>query len=147
MAFRGRAEYSIDSKGRVAIPAKMRAAMPGEAGGHFVVLYGLDPCLMLYPENVWAEKEAEMMQHNQFRSETREAIRRLLSNTDETDIDGQGRVALSRDILAEATLAPSGTALLIGALDHIEVWNPEVFRARMNQRHDEAETLVERVMG
>ena len=147
MAFRGRAEYSIDSKGRVAIPAKMRAAMNGAAGGRFVAVFDLDGGILLYPEDVWAQKEAAMNDLNQYRAENREAIRRLFMNLEEVELDGQGRVALPKHVLETAGLGPSMTALIIGAFDKIELWNPEAFRAHVNKRSEEAETLVERVLG
>jgi len=147
MAFRGRAEYSIDAKGRVAIPAKMRAAMGAEAEGKFIAIYGIDRGILLYPKDVWAKKEAELETLNQYRSENREAIRRLFMNMEDAELDGQGRVALPKYVLEAAGLGPSTTALILGAYDKIELWNPAVFEEHVNQRSTEAETLVERVLG
>ena len=144
--FKGSAEYSIDSKGRLAIPAKMRAAMSPEARGTFTATTGLDRCVMLYPNDVWETKEEEMLQQNQYRQEVRVALRLMLETAEDVELDGQGRVALARH-LDFAGLKPSSTAIVIGLLDHIEVWDPETYRAHINGKSAEAETLVERVMG
>ena len=145
--FKGSAEYSIDSKGRLAIPAKMRAAMQPEARGTFTVTTGLDRCVMLYPADVWETKEEEMMTHNQYRQDVRVALRLMLETADDAELDGQGRIGLSRRHLDFAGLKPSGTALVLGLLDHIEVWDPDTYRAHINGKSAEAESLVERVMG
>lgn len=143
--FKGSAEYSVDSKGRLAIPAKMRAAMSPEAGGRFTITSGLDRCIQLFPANEWAKKEEEMALLNQYRTEVRAAIRLMLANADDADLDGQGRVMLPKAHLEAAGI--NGTALVVGMLDHLEIWNPDAFREHLNQKSAEAETLVERVMG
>ena len=58
--FKGQASYSIDAKGRVAIPAKMRNAMNPEAKGTFTVTRGFEKCIFLYPLDRWTEMEQEI---------------------------------------------------------------------------------------
>ena len=43
---KGEYKHSIDAKGRLAMPAKLRE----ELGEHFTVTKGLDGCLSVYPE-------------------------------------------------------------------------------------------------
>ena len=47
--FMGEYHYSIDEKGRLTIPAKLRY----ELGENFIVTRGLDGCLFVYPKNEW----------------------------------------------------------------------------------------------
>ncbi len=143
--FKGNAEYSVDSKGRVAIPAKFRGALNPEANGTFTIVSGMDDCIQLYPADVWATKEEEMGRLNMYREDVRDALRLMLMNADDVTLDKQGRVMIGRGHLDAAGIEEK--ALMLGVLDHIEVWNPDVFKARMNKRQPEAETLVESVMG
>ena len=147
MAFRGQAEYSIDSKGRVAIPAKMRAAMSEAAGGRFVALYSWDPGLHLYPVDVWAEKEADLKRLNQYRAENREAIRRLFMNTEDVELDSQGRITLTKTLLEKANLTVSSSARILGAGERIEIWNPAVLDDSINRPSEQSELLIDRTFG
>ena len=49
--FMGQYEHTIDTKGRIIIPAKYR----NELGDTFVITKGLDGCLFLYPSNEWQD--------------------------------------------------------------------------------------------
>ena len=147
--FKGQAEYSIDDKGRVALPAKMRRALSPEAKETFVATRGLEQCVFLYPQDVWEQMEEQMKSLNLFQREARDFVRNLVRWADETTLDGQGRVSLPKSLLdfAGLTAGNGSKALFIGALDHIEVWDPEVFEAYLNQQPEDYETIAERVMG
>ena len=54
--FKGRAENTIDDKGRVAVPASMRRYLRPEAHDTFVVTQGVDHCIALYPFDVWESR-------------------------------------------------------------------------------------------
>ena len=146
--FKGNAEYSVDSKGRLAIPAKFRNAMRPEANGSFVATTGMgDTCIRLYPADEWEVKEQEMRGLNTYRPEVRVALRLMLANAEEMTLDGQGRVMLPRTLLDEAGIEPGAKAKLVGMLECIEVWKPEAFEAHLNGRTSESEEIFERVMG
>ncbi len=144
---KGNAEYSVDSKGRVAIPAKFRNALNPDANSTFTVISGLRPCVQLYPADVWEEKAAELKELNQYRQINLTALRLILMNADDQTLDKQGRVMLGKQHLDAAGIDVGEKALMVGMLDHIEMWNPERFWAEMNAHKAEAETLVETVMG
>lgn len=54
--FRGEYEHTIDAKGRIIIPAKLRDAL----GEQFIVTKGLDGCLFVYPMEQWAIFEEKL---------------------------------------------------------------------------------------
>ena len=54
--FKGEETYSIDSKGRVNIPAKMRKSMSPDAGDTFVLTRGFETCIYAYPMDEWKKK-------------------------------------------------------------------------------------------
>ena len=148
-SFKGQAEYSIDDKGRVALPAKMRRAISPEAKETFVATRGLEQCIFLYPLDTWERMEEEMSNLNPYQRETRIFIRNLTRWADETTLDGQGRISLPKNLIEFAGLSTGNgsKALFIGALTHIEVWDPEVFGNLLNEQPDDYETIAERVMG
>jgi MraZ protein len=143
--FKGQAEYSVDSKGRVAIPAKMRTVLNPEAKGTFTVTRGLDRCIFLYPLDHWEQLEQRMSELNQYNKTTRDFLRATLMWAEEVPLDAQGRVGVPKSLLEYAGVGEK--ALIIGALDHIEIWDPGAFGDYMSERSEDFETLAERVMG
>jgi MraZ protein len=144
MVFKGQAEYSVDSKGRVSIPAKMRGVLNPEAQNTFTITRGFEECIFLYPLDQWAEIEEAIGSLNMFNPDARTFVRAIMMWADEATLDGQGRVTISRPLLDFADV--DGRALIIGAFDHIEIWDPDRFDEYMDQQPDDYETLAERVM-
>ncbi len=143
--FKGQAENSVDEKGRLAIPAKMRRVLTPEANDTFTATLGLDNCIALYPNDRWEQMEEEFDNLNQFNKETRLFIRDTLRWADEVSLDKQGRIVLPKELMLEVDLG--GTALVIGALDHIEVWDPAQYDAYLDDRPAPKEEVAENVMG
>lgn len=144
-SFKGQAEYSVDSKGRVAIPAKMRNALSPEAKNTFTITRGFEKCISLFPLNEWARKEQQIADLNMYRTENRDFIRTIMMWADEVTLDAQGRISIPKALMDAAEI--NDTALIIGALDHIEIWDPEAFRAWQSGLGSDYPTLAERVMG
>ena len=145
--FKGQAEYSIDEKGRVALPAKMRRVLKAEAKETFVATRGIERCVYLYPLDHWEKMEADFQNLNVFRSETRDFLRTITRWADELVLDAQGRIGIPKNLMDFAGLAPRGQAIIIGALNHVEIWDPTIFEGHLAERPYDYETVTERVMG
>jgi len=145
MVFKGQAEYSVDSKGRVAIPAKMRSVLNPEAKNTFTITRGFEDCIFLYPLDQWTRIESEISGLNMFNSDARGFVRVIMMWADEASLDGQGRITIPRPLIEFADVGDK--ALIIGAFDHIEIWDPDRFSDYLNKQPDDYETLAERVMG
>ena len=128
------------------VPAKMRRALSPDAKETFVATRGLERCVFLYPLDKWEEIEDAMREKNQFVAENRAFTRSLLRWAEELTLDAQGRIALPKTLLEFAGLETGEKALVMGALDRIEVWNHDVFEAHISGQ-DDYELLAERVMG
>jgi MraZ protein len=124
-AFRGSYTHSIDHKGRVSIPVRYRRQLSGEADETFVVLRGLETCIALYPADEFRRLD-ERLRGRSFSDENNRRYQRmmLVDSRDET-LDAQGRVALPPRLVAHAQLAKD--VLVVGMLDHLELWNPDLF--------------------
>ncbi|MDN6730814.1 MAG: division/cell wall cluster transcriptional repressor MraZ [Atopostipes suicloacalis] len=115
----GEYKHSIDTKGRLIIPAKFRESL----GETFIVTRGLDGCLSGYPLKEW-EKLAEKLQKLPMaKRETRKFTRFFYSAATECKIDKQGRVNLPKNLIEFAELEK--TCYLIGVSDRIEIWSKE----------------------
>jgi len=124
-AFRGSYTHAIDHKGRVSIPARFRRQLSGEADETFVIVRGLETCIALYPADEFRRLD-ERLRARSFSDETNRRYQRtmLYESRDET-LDAQGRVALPPRLIEHAQLKKD--VLVVGLLDHLELWNPERF--------------------
>jgi MraZ protein len=145
--FKGRETYSVDDKGRVAIPAKMRRSLAPEAADTFVVTRGpdTDPCIYAYPLDEWKKMEQRLVQLNQYNDRDRFFLRTLLYWADELVLDKQHRIMLPRALVEFSNIEKS--ALIIGSMDHLEIWNPTVFESYLAKRDESYSDVAEAVMG
>ena len=122
--FRGSYQHSIDHKGRVSIPARFRRALGGE-NDTVVVLRGLDACVWLYPLEEFQRFEERLRARPLGDEASRRFQRMLLVDSRDEPLDAQGRVAIPPRLIAHAKLEKD--VLVIGLLDHMEIWNPDLF--------------------
>lgn len=145
--FKGREIYSVDAKGRVNVPAKMRKSISPEALDTFVLTRGPDddPCIFAYPLDEWKKFEESLKQLNLFDDRERFFLRTLLSWSDEAVLDTQFRVIIPKMLLDFARIEKS--ALILGAMDHLEIWNPEFFDNYLAARKESYANVAASVMG
>ena len=145
--FKGREIYSVDAKGRVNIPAKMRKSMSPDASETFVVTRGPDdePCIYAYPLDEWRKFEENLKGLNQFNEQDRFFVRTLLYWADEVAFDGQFRIMIPKALMDFTRIEKN--ALILGAMDHIEIWNPEIFETYMSARTESYANVAASVMG
>lgn len=133
-SFYGAEKFTIDHKGRVAIPARLRRAISPEAHETFVVVPGLDGCLALYPLDEWRLTEEKLRSLPAGDAKARRFKRMLLANAADVQVDAQGRVTLPAKLMERVGLKKD--ALLLGSVDHIEIWEPERFEAMAGEGED-----------
>ena len=126
-SFYGADVFAIDHKGRVAIPARLRRALSPEAHETFVITPGLDRCLALYPLDEWQIYEHKLRGLPIGNDRARLLKRKLLAHAADVQVDAQGRVTLPSKLMQWANLGKE--ALIVGAVDHIEIYDPDHFEA------------------
>jgi len=93
-SFKGQYEHSIDAKGRVAFPAKLRKSLSPSAQERFTIVRGQESCLYLYPEDEWSHVEEKLSRINNFTKKGRLAKRNFLRYAEDVSLDKQNRIAL-----------------------------------------------------
>jgi len=145
-SFKGEYEHSVDNKGRVAFPAKLRKALQPDAQDRFTLLRGLEPCLYLYPDNEWELVEEKLSKINSFTREGRTVKRNFLRFAEDLSLDKQNRIPLPSHLMEYAGI--DGTAIFIGSGERIEVWSPEKLEeVDSNLSFESYQDLFEQVMG
>ena len=128
--FMGQYEHSIDTKGRVIIPAKYRE----ELGENFVVTRGLDGCLFLYPQAEW-QNFVEKLQKLPSNQNTRKMQRQFLSKAMEVVLDKQGRILVPSLLREIAALKKD--IVCVGMMNRVELWDKELLHQQEMQQDDE----------
>ncbi|MCS7176455.1 MAG: division/cell wall cluster transcriptional repressor MraZ [Candidatus Kapabacteria bacterium] len=123
--FKGQETHSLDAKGRVSLPAKMRRSLSPEAQDTFIVTRGVDRCIVAYPLDEWRKYEERFARLNQYDEQERFFLRMILAWSEEVQLDAQQRIMLPRRHLEFAGINSKVT--IVGVVDHIEFWNPAEF--------------------
>ena len=116
----GEYQHSLDNKGRVFIPAKLR----DDLGEVFFVTLSMDKCLCVYSQENWqifSEKVNAMPYIRQRK------MRPLFAHAARCELDGQGRALIPQSLRDYAGLVKNVT--VVGCNNHAELWDSEAWRA------------------
>lgn len=145
-SFKGQYQHSVDKKGRVSLPAKLRKSLDPDAKESFTILRGLEPCLYIYPYGEWQEVEERLSNINSFTKEGRTVKRNFLRFAEDFTLDKQNRVPLSQSLREWAGI--DGQAVFIGSGERIEVWAPQKLdKIDAELSKESYQELFEKVMG
>jgi len=145
-SFKGEYEHSVDNKGRVAFPAKLRKILKPEAQERFTLLRGLEPCLYLYPQDEWERVEDKLSQINSFSRQGRTVKRNFLRFAEDLVLDKQNRISLPSHLMEWSGISDS--AIFIGSGERIELWSPEKLEeVDADLSFESYQDLFEEVMG
>ena len=125
--FRGQYEHSIDDKGRLSIPAKLREALKQEKK---LVLTSSDGYLTAYPLKTWRELEARIRSNPTFKRDRRDFLRVVYSSAEDVEIDPQGRILLSQGLRQRAGITRE--VVIIGVMDEVEIWDKSRWLAKLS---------------
>ena len=120
----GEYEHTLDAKGRVSMPAKLRRDM-GEA---FIVTKGLDGCLFAFSQDEWMNFETKLKSLPLSDKNARNFVRFFLAGATECELDKQGRFLIPANLRKEANLEKE--AVIIGVGTRLEIWNKETWLAK-----------------
>jgi MraZ protein len=143
-SFKGSYIYSVDEKGRVSLPAKMRKSVSPEANVTFVITRGFEKCLFVYPNDEWNKIEVNLRKLSSYDPEHRRFVRTFLEPAIETQFDVQFRISIPQDLREFAEI--KGEVRIIGALERIELWNPKVYDEYKSNQSETYEAIASKVM-
>ena len=103
-SFKGSYMYSVDEKGRVSLPAKLRKYVNPETNDTFVVTRGFEKCLFVYPIDEWNKLEENLRNLSSYDPEHRRFIRTLLELASESQLDGQARLTIPQELREYASI-------------------------------------------
>ena len=128
--FRGASKVTLDAKGRMAIPTRYRARLEERCDNQLVVTVDRDYCLLVYPLPEWEEIERRLVRLPTLNRQVRRLQRLMVGYATEVELDGHGRILLSRELREFAGL--DRQAMLIGQGNRFELWD----ETRWTERRD-----------
>ena len=129
--FRGVTSLTLDSKGRLAVPAKFREVLQLRAGGKLVVTADSASCLLLYPAPDWEPIQHRLMSLSSFSPRTRDLQRLLVGNASDVEVDGAGRILIPGPLRKFAELEKD--VALVGQGARFELWDEAKWAAQMEK--------------
>ena len=107
----------MDSKGRLAIPAKFRSHLLAGA----IVTRGIDSCLFIFSKEEWEVLAKKLMDLPLSQSNSRAFVRLMLSGASDVELDSQGRILLADYLRSYADIKRE--VVVTGLYNRIEVWD------------------------
>jgi len=129
--FSGRANLNLDSKGRLAVPAKYRDALAGVCADQLVITADSPRYLLIYPKPEWAAISEELMRRSNANPVVRKLQRLLIGHAQDAAIDAQGRILISPELRTYVGLDKAVT--LIGLGKKFELWDEARCNEEMNE--------------
>ena len=121
--FIGEYSYSLDTKGRVNIPAKFRQSLSEDNENTFVITRGMDSCIWIYPLTQWKMIENNLRNLSSLSKIHRSFVRNTVRYASPSTYDKQGRIILTPSLIEYAGLDKE--LLIIGMVNKMEIWNPD----------------------
>ena len=119
--FIGEYSYSLDSKGRINMPAKFRQALSKDNKSTFVITRGMDSCIWVYSLNQWLEIEKSLRSLSSLSKIHRTFVRNTARYATPSTYDKQGRITIPPSLIDYAGLDKD--VLIIGMVNKMEIWN------------------------
>ena len=136
----GEYQHTIDPKGRLIVPAKLREGL----GEKFVATKGLDNCLFVYPMDEWKLMEQKLKSLPFTRADARSFVRFFFSGATECEVDKQGRILIPANLREYAKLDKD--VVLLGVSSRVEIWSKDLWGTYSHQAEETYTEVAEKIV-
>lgn len=137
--FIGEYKYTIDEKGRIAIPKKFRLQLEHGA----VITRGLDSCLFVYTLEEWKKIATKLSSMPLSQKNTRAFSRLMLAGAMDVSLDKQGRIMIPEYLRNYGKVKKS--LVIAGLYNRLEVWDEAVWEKYKTQTEEKSEDIAEQL--
>ncbi len=135
----GEYKHSIDTKGRMAIPAKFRTEISAGA----IITRGLDKCLFVFSEKEWQKLAEKITALPLAQSNSRAFARLMLAGASDVTLDVQGRILIPEYLREYAGLKKQ--AVVAGVYNRAEVWDKETWDRYKEKTESASDEIAEKL--
>jgi MraZ protein len=119
--FRGAAKVTLDVKGRMVLPTRVRDRLAQLGEKQLVATVDRDQCVLVYPLGDWQRLQDQLLNLPNLNSETRWLQRLMVGYATDLDLDAHGRVLIPGELREFTGLQRD--AMLFGQGNHLELWD------------------------
>jgi len=142
--FYGEYEHSLDKKGRLILPSKLREAAKANYAEKFFITRGLDSCLFMFAEDEWKTQETKFKSLPFTKKEARQFNRLYFSGTVEVIPDKQGRILVPKYLKDYAGI--KSDVVLVGVSNRVEIWSKDKWHDFYKTNRDSFEDIAEKLV-
>ncbi len=135
----GEYKHNLDTKGRLAIPAKFREKI--EAGA--IITRGLDRCLFVFGPHEWEGMVQKLTALPLAQANSRAFVRLMLAGASDVTPDAQGRILIP-DYLRKYAGLKKGT-VVAGLYNRFEIWDEEEWNTYKQKTESTSEEIAEKL--
>jgi len=139
--FYGEYEYSLDEKGRLIVPARIRDAMKQNGVTAFMITRGLDACLFLFSVQEWQKYVEQLDTLPVTKGKARWFSRMFFSGAAECSLDKQGRIFIPPNLREHAHIEKD--VVIIGVQNRLEIWDKSTWEQSSKEAKQSYEELAE----
>ena len=136
--FMGEYNHTIDEKGRIVVPSKIREQL----GHDFVVTRGLDNCLFIYPKNEW-DNVINKYKELPNTKDARNFMRFFLSGATINEFDKQGRINIANSLIKYANLKKD--CVIIGVNERLEIWDKDSWEEFISKNEENLSDIADKL--
>lgn len=130
--FRGINAINVDTKGRMAMPARYRQQLADDAQSQIILTIDTEQrCLLLYPLPFWEEIEKKVAALPSFQPATRRIQRLLIGHATELSLDSHGRILLPPLLREYAHIDKN--VMLLGQGNKFEIWDEKTWKSSRDE--------------
>ncbi len=134
--------FSVSDKGRFNIPAPLRQGLAASAENTFIVSRGPEGCLDVYPLDEW-NRRIRVLRNLPNKRQGRYYKRLILGGAVQCKMDAHNRILIPPDLLKSIGIKKQ--VLIVGQIDHLELWNPGTHKAYMKKQDVPLEDVLEEI--
>ena len=142
--FTGEHECKLDAKGRLVLPARLKAVLPEASKKSIIIRKGFEPNLIIYSLHEFQNIYTRISSLNEFSSEQRKLKRKLFSSISQVDLDSNGRFLLPKGMIRHCNI--NKDVILVGMGNVIEMWSPSNYNKNLISNSEEFSKLAQKYL-
>ena len=137
--FIGEYQHILDTKGRVAIPAKFRV----EFKEGTIITRGLDRCLFVFSKSEWEVLAKKLVALPLAQANSRAFVRLMLAGAMDVEVDNQGRILVPDYLREYAGLKKK--VVVAGLYSRVEIWDSDNWKRYKSKTESSSDEIAEKL--